>query len=339
MILDNRVDNLSDDDKAEIARLYIAGGTGAVPSAIPTSFSFTNEDGEEVTVTLSPKQKEQYRKIWNEYATAGLADILASEQYESADDKGKTEYIDKLYKFAGQMAKNAVEPKKEPEKWVQQGLDAQKNGVSLGEYVIFRVDLTDVSGKNEEGETVDGLQMQRSMELLEAMGWTDPQEKEIYLDVLADEDANKKAMTDTLMNAGISLDIVNDIVTTPGENKEKFSVIVSANISEGQKVKAMCLYASNEKEAKRLTVGLEYGVKPQWYVDVLLNANTDEKEDITQAEAKDYIDGMGLSLQEKTILFQMITDMKVVSAKDDQYPYWYNYGVEFWYAVHEDDPE
>ena len=361
VILDNRTDKLSDEDKEEIARLYMAGGTGAVPGGIPSSFSYTNEDGEEIKVEMTARQREQYREIWNETVSEALHELLNSEQYAEADDEGKAEYIDKLYQFANQIAKNHIDSGKELDKWVQQGLDAQNVGISLAEYVAFRADLTDITGKDENGETVTGLKKQRCMELLEAMGWTDDQEKEVYLDVIADNDASvaekekkiqklmaegksreeaekaagrtKEEEVNALSAAGLSWDQVNDVVALADNKKTRWAAIAKMNISQKAKANAMVLYA-NDKEKNLILTALDYGVKMEWYTEVLENADENGNGSLSSEEVTEYIKGMDLTWQEKTYLWQAIKDGK--DGKNN--PFLSGMAYLFYQDAHKNDP-
>ncbi len=366
VIMDNRVDKLSDEVKAELARLYRVGGTGAVPYGIPNSVSYT-DNGEEMQVILSAKQKEEYRDIWNDIVTGALSELLASDAYAEADDELKTEYVDKLYKYADEIAKHEIVPEKDLAKWVQQSEEAVENGIPLGEYVSFRVDLADITGMDENGESVTGLKLQRCMALLEEMGWSDDQEKEVYLDVLADNagsvsDKEKKiqklmaegmsreeaeieaGMTEeeeveALSAAGLSWDQINDIVVIPAnKNRERMAAIAEMNIGEKEKVAAMSVYGSF-KEKNLLKTGYDYGVKMEWYMEVLQNAdgyNDDGKKNgtVDQEEARAYISIMDISYQEKTYLFQMVTDCK----EGKKNPFWSSAARLFWLDVHENDP-
>ena len=332
VLMDNRTDGLSREHKEEIARLYVAGGVGAVPTGIPSYVSYTNEDGEEVKVNLDGKQREKYREVWRETIAGSLAELLSTDEYEQANDERKAELIDKLYKYANQIAQNAVLPEKEIQKWVQQGQNAVADGIALEEYICFRVALGDIDGKNDSGESVDGLKAQRCMEYLETMGWSDEQEKNIYLDVLASE--SKKKDTQALMDAGLTWEQTNDIVSILGNKKwEHMNAIIKSNASEKVKAKALEVYAS-DKEKKLIRTGYKYGVLLKWYAEVRNNADTDGSGHVSLEEATEYIYGMGLTWQEMAYLWQMVTDGKEGKSN----PFSQSFGEEFWQVAHEDDP-
>jgi len=332
VLMDNRAEGLTDHDKDEIARLYMAGGIGAVPAGIPASISYTNEDGEQIAVDLTTGQQKQFRELWSDIVSEEIGKILETDAYKEADDEGKTELIAKLYSYANALIAHELVPEKEVAKWVLQGETAQENGIPLGEYIAFRVGLSDVTGKDDSGETVTGLKAQRSMELIEAMGWSDQQEESVWLDVVASDSVG--AATKALTDAGVPWDVVNNIVVMPGGKTEKLVAIGEAKLSDQVKVKAMSVYANN-LEKRMLSVGLKYGVKPEWYAEVLKNANADSKGGVSQSEAREYILGMGLGLQEMAVLFQMVTDAKEGKSN----PFYPSYAELFWYDVHEDDPE
>lgn len=331
VMMDNRTTGMSDKNKEEIARLYVAGGTGAVPTGIPTSVTYTKEDGEEVSVDLSASEQRKYRKVWNKTVSGAIDDLMDSEDFRNADDEGKTELLNKLYQYGNQVAKNAVVPDKEVDKWVAQGQAAVDDGIPLDEYICFRVGLSDIDGKDDSGKTIDGLRGQRCMEYLESMGWTDEQEQNIYLNILASE--SKSETTEQLLQAGLSWEQVNDIVgMASGKKWDHMDAIIRTNAGDGVKVKALAAYAS-EKELPLIQTGYRFGVKLSWYAEVRNNADADGSGSISQDEAAAYIDTMGLDLQDAAYLWQMVTDGK--NGKNN--PFSSTLGAEFYDAVHDDD--
>lgn len=334
-IMENRAKNTSDETKEEIARLYQEGMTAAVPTGIPTAVSYTNEDGDEVEVELSAKQRSQYRKLWSETVSAALDDLIASEDYQAADDEGKEALIGKLYGYANAIAKNAVVPEKELEKWVQQGANAVDDGVPLAEYIAFRARLSNIDGLDDNGESVTGLAGQRKMELLESMGWTDAQEKNVYLDVLSSDDEQRMKREETiaaLEKAGMNWDQINGIISMVGNNNDRMNAIVKLNVSEATKRNAMMVYAS-DKQKKLMRAAGVYGVKMEWYMEVINNADEDESGSISQDEAYNYILSMNITWMEKAYLWQMVTDGK--EGKSNQFSTMA--GLEFWEEAHKDD--
>ncbi len=325
VLMDNRAQDLNDTHKQEIARLYLEGGTGAVPSAIPSSVEYTDAEGEKIKVELSGKQQEKYRKIWSDTVSGAIGELLSSDEYEDADDEGKAELIDKLYMYANQIAQHAVVPEKEIEKWVLQGQNAVADGIPLEEYICFRVGLSDITGKDVSGESIDGLKAQRCMEYLETMGWSDSQEKNIYLEVLASE--SKQKDTNGLITAGLSWNQANDLVSMLGKKWDRMNAIIKSNASEAAKAKALEVYAS-DAEKKLIRTGHKYGVKLEWYAEVRNNADADGNGTVSQSEAEDFIRSMGLDWTTSAYLWQMITDGK-------KNPFLEFEGRQFWDDVHE----
>lgn len=329
-IMENRTDNTSDGAKEEIARLYKIGMTSAVPNAIPTKLSYTDEAGDNIEVSLSGPQREKYRNVWRETVSGTLNELIASEEYEKADDEGKASMIKRLYDYAGEIAKTAVEPNIELDKWVQQGENAVSYGIPLAEYICFRELLSDVDGKDKNRESVDGLKAQRSVDILEAMGWTDRQEENVYLDVIASDSAKKTE--EALRKAGMTWEQANDIVTLVGKKKDRMTAISGMNIGENVKRSAMMVYAS-DKEKKLLQAAGVFGIKMAWYMEVINNADEDGNGSVSGEEARDYIFGMDMTVMEKAYLWQMITDGK--EGKNN--PFSTFAGEQFWFEAHKDD--
>ena len=238
--------------------------------------------------------------------------------------------IKRLYEYAGEIAKNAVEPNRELDKWVQQGENAVSYGIPLAEYICFRELLSNIDGKDKDGKSVDGMKAQRSVDILEAMRWTDRQEENIYLDVIASDSAKENEKK--LRKAGMTWEQANDIVTMVGTKRERMTEISKMNIGENVKRSAMMVYAS-DNEKKMLQAAGVFDVKMSWYVEVLNNADEDGSGKVSGDEAMEYIVGMELTLMEKAYLWQMVTDGK--EGKNN--PFSTYAGEEFWMEAHKDD--
>lgn len=332
VILDNRADGLSDEVKHEIARLYMAGGTGAVPTAIPGSVSYTTENGTEVKVELNAPARNEYRETWSELVSGGLPDLLETEEYQRADDKTKAELISTLYSFAASAAAHEAAPEKELKKWVAVGLEAASLGVSTGEYVAFYVTMGDIDGKDGNGDSVSGLAAFRSLEYLQSMGWSDAQEEQIYLGMIASE--SKAADEAAFRAAGLSWEQTNDVINSMDSKEKRMETICEMNVSDAVKAKAMKVIAT-ENQRKMIDAGSFFGLRMADYTEVLNNADTDGKKGISQDEATVYIREMNLTIQQQAWLWQMVTDGK--EGKNN--PFSKVWGAEFWYKAHENDDE
>jgi uncharacterized membrane protein YgcG len=328
VLFDNRMEGISDDEAAELDRLYSAGFTEVVPSGIPKAFSYSEEEGEDVTVEMSGAQRDEYREQWGKIVSAALPDMLASEAFADADDEEKAAMVGRLYSYAGQIAKHKVSEGFEPDKWITDGEEAAEDGISRADYIIYRTLLSEVNGKLD-GTTVTGLKDRRTLDLISSMGWSDEQEKTVYLDTASESNQEK---VDALMKAGLNWTQASDVLTADGSKWEKMNKIIELpNVSDKKKIDVLAVYAS-EKELSLIRIGVKFGLSLQDYAAVRNKADKNKNGQISQEEAAQYIPTLGLSIQDSAYLWQMITDGK--SGKNN--PFSTFFGEDFWNAAHPD---
>lgn len=329
VIMDNRTEATSDENKEEIARLYAIGLTAAVPSGIPTTISYTLANGDRVETVMSAPQQEDYRELWNTTVSSALNELMGTKEYASATDEEKAELISTLYRYAAQIAKHSIDGNAELDKWVAQGENALNKGIALEEYILFYTEIGDIDGTDDSGESVSGLASAKKIAALEGMGWTAAQEEAVYRDALASESKTKNL--DALKKAGLSWEQANDVLAAL-KTSDAVKKIYSLNVSDKVKAEALMVYVG-DTEKKMIRTGVRFGVRLEWYQEVKSSADADGSGRVDQKEATDYIRQMGLGYQDSAYLWQMVTDGKEGKSN----PFSQTFGEEFWLQAHMDD--
>lgn len=172
VLLDNRTEDMSDEDKEELTRLYLAGGTGALPAAVPNSVKYTNDSGEEVTVQLDYSQKQAYKKEWSKIVSGAIGSLLKSDLYNEADDKTKTKMLNNLYTYANGLSAEKVVPEKAADGWVDDARTLSGEGVKIADYIQWHTMLSEMDSDDASGTGRTGLKNARALELANEKGWT-----------------------------------------------------------------------------------------------------------------------------------------------------------------------
>ena len=147
VLMDNRTDGLKDETIDEIMRLWENGQNAAIPSAIPSKVSIDGED-----VEIKGADRSAFRERWGQVIGESLEKLLASDAYETADDKGKAKLIAKLYEYARQQAAAAVTERLDA--WVEFGKACEAAGIPLTDYLtVASVDKGKL--KDMDGEALD----------------------------------------------------------------------------------------------------------------------------------------------------------------------------------------
>ena len=119
----------------EVRRLAKATGESAVYPAAAEK-SFTN-DGK--TYNLTAEEYTQYAKTMGSTRKTLVEDALKLPSYKSMSDSEKSAYIQNVYKYARETARQQVDPKYEPsDKWIENAKTSKRDiGVSTGEFLAL----------------------------------------------------------------------------------------------------------------------------------------------------------------------------------------------------------
>lgn len=172
VLLDNRTEDMSDEDKEELTRLYLTGGTGALPAAVPNAIKYTDDNGEEVTEQLDYSQKQTYKKEWSKIVSGAIGALLKSDLYNEADDKTKTKMLNNLYTYANGLSAEKVVPEKTADGWIDDARTLSGEGVKIADYIQWHTMLSEMDSDDASGTSRTGLKNARALELANEKGWT-----------------------------------------------------------------------------------------------------------------------------------------------------------------------
>lgn len=172
VLLDNRTEDMSDEDKEELTRLYLAGGTGALPEAVPNAIKYTDDNGEEATEQLDYSQKQTYKKEWSKIVSGAVGALLKSDLYNEADDKTKTKMLNNLYTYANGLSAEKVVPEKTADGWIDDARTLSGEGVKIADYIQWHTMLSEMDSDDASGTSRTGLKNARALELANEKGWT-----------------------------------------------------------------------------------------------------------------------------------------------------------------------
>lgn len=172
VLLDNRTEDMGDEDKEELTRLYLAGGTGAIPAAVPNSIKYTDDNGEEATEQLDYSQKQTYKKEWSKIVSGAIGSLLKSDLYNEADDKTKTKMLNNLYTYANGLSAEKVVSEKTADGWIDDARTLSGEGVKIADYIQWHTMLSEMDSDDASGTSRTGLKNARALELANEKGWT-----------------------------------------------------------------------------------------------------------------------------------------------------------------------
>lgn len=114
-----------------VASLYDDGYTGVLPSATPNSVTI---DGE--THKLSAYQTQVYEKAWRKAVGGALDEMVTLNAFRNASKETREKMLNKLYTYAGDVAKAAAFSEYEPKKSTQQISESAKHGLTVAVQIV-----------------------------------------------------------------------------------------------------------------------------------------------------------------------------------------------------------
>ena len=114
-----------------VASLHDDGYTGALPSATPNSVTI---DGE--THKLSAYQTQVYEKAWRKAVGGALDEMVTLNAFRNASKETQEKMLNKLYTYAGDVAKAAAFSEYEPKKSTQQISESAKHGLTVAVQIV-----------------------------------------------------------------------------------------------------------------------------------------------------------------------------------------------------------
>lgn len=138
-ILERRAGQVSMETVGQLAQLYEAGLTDAIP-AEPT-YKLKTGDGER---EMTAAERQLYDAAWGEVGK-NLEDLVQSQEFQNLDQDGKESALKTLYDYAKAKADAAVNPEHETEK-SEANIDTfLKEGGSIGEWATMKAGTKDMT--------------------------------------------------------------------------------------------------------------------------------------------------------------------------------------------------
>ena len=163
-ILSNRRIETNDDTAEELAKLYEAGHTKAVPVDTPNSISVDGENRK-----LSAYQQQTYDKVWSGTVGSNLKELVASEDFRAASDETKAKMLYSLYDYAGEKAKTVLFEDYEPDSFAEGADEIIAAGASAADWAAWYGENSTL--EPEEGKS--GVSDAQKYVLLQEKGYSD----------------------------------------------------------------------------------------------------------------------------------------------------------------------
>ncbi len=163
-ILSNRRIETDDDTAEELAKLYEAGHTKAVPVDTPSSISVDGENRK-----LSAYQQQTYDKVWSGTVGSSLKELVTSEDFQAASDETKAKMLYSLYDYAGENAKTVLFEDYEPDSFAEGADEIIAAGASAADWAAWYGESSTLEPENGKSGVSDA----QKYALLQEKGYSD----------------------------------------------------------------------------------------------------------------------------------------------------------------------
>ncbi len=247
-IMSERLEEPSDELTTEIAGLYAAGYTEAVPTAVPTSVSIDGVDH-----SLNLVQQQTYSNVWQSAVGESLEELIRSDAYQNADQETRAAMVKKLYTFAANEAKGAVFDEydsAEANKRADAVIDA---GATLEQYAALSAAFDDI--KADKAATDAEKNAQRRAAVM-AMELSDQEKLDVYA---AMSDAEKRSeKLQTIHDTGLNTARVFEVY-------DRFDEISASGMAASEKAAAFSKWIDEQhftaKQATAIREQLEFSTR------------------------------------------------------------------------------
>ncbi len=151
-ILSGRLNEIPEGAAAELAGLYEAGYTQAVPGDTPAKITVNGEGRD-----LGAYQQQVYETVWRESVAGALGRLLSEDWYQALDSASREKVLAKLYDYGTQRAKAALFDDFEPDSFVGKIGDFEAAGLSTVDYLEAWRKSAEIedSGANASGRATE----------------------------------------------------------------------------------------------------------------------------------------------------------------------------------------
>lgn len=156
----------------EVERVYSQTGNNEVlPTYAAKSFTVNGE-------TYYPTEKEytQLSKEKGKTSYAIIDDLTQNEDYKNLSETEKATILADVYTFALGKAKQSVNPAYIPEKWITNAQLAEKKGIPLEQYILYKNAIADMGAdKDSKGKAIAGSKKSKVLAYIKSMPITTAQ--------------------------------------------------------------------------------------------------------------------------------------------------------------------
>lgn len=168
-ILGGRLDDVSEKAAEDIATLYAAGYSEALPAGVPTQITVTDKDTDtSETVELDAYQRQFFERVWTETVGRAVDDLVAMPEYEQASPDEQAKMLNQIYRFANETAKAETIEKYNPPSTIAEAAEDIADGRTLAEWAAYDVLSDDVSGTFGK-LTDEGLGYEQALDVAETV--------------------------------------------------------------------------------------------------------------------------------------------------------------------------
>ncbi|MBO7667771.1 MAG: hypothetical protein J6T26_04845 [Firmicutes bacterium] len=228
-ILQDRAGQVDMRTVEELARLYEAGYTDAIPTAQQTKLSI---NGEERALNLA--QQQTYKNVWKDTVSGALDELVGSGAYQAADEPTRAKMLKRLYDLATDTAKAVLfDDYEEPALTKAQTM--QDIGISLADYAAAAAQYSAI-GNRKDIDSYERGRLQRA--LIDGMNYGDREKLQLYLTLSGAESRAEKFQA--IMDAGLSFRETVRIY-------DKYAEIDGEDASSGEKAQAFALWVDKQE--------------------------------------------------------------------------------------------
>ena len=280
-LMDLRVDNLSDEAKDELARLYETVGTEVIPSDVPSTIHMDDED-----TSLTRTMRQTYQNAYGKVLQDNLEKLLTSKPYQSMTDEAKSAAVTDLYDYAKAVAANKIVGK-DMTGGAKKAAGVISDGGELPDYMHFCA-------------TVGERNAAERMEYLSDADYSESTKAAIYLNALASD--SKQTAWAELKQQGITKeDFYHYALAVNGQATKADLLRAMDGLSLPDDKKAALYFAveASDSEKEKQAAAEKEGVSEQTYFQYLTaSAGMSRK-----AEKLVAINSLDLTVNQKNALY------------------------------------
>lgn len=280
-LMDLRVDNLSDEAKDELARLYESVGAEVIPSDVPSTIHMDDEDA-----SLTRTMRQTYQNAYGRVLQDNLEKLLSSKSYQNMSDQAKSAAVTDLYDYAKAVAAEKTVGK-EMIGGAKKAAGVIADGGELPDYLHF---CATVGEKNAA----------ERLEYLNNTNYSEASKAAIYLNALA-SDSKQEAWVELKQQSITKEEFYRYALVVNGQTTKAdlLRAMESLSLSDDKKATLYFTAEASDSEKEKLAAAEKEGVSGQAYFQYLIASAGMTK----KAEKLVAINSLDLTVNQKNALY------------------------------------